>query len=211
MFTGLIENVGSITDIRKRGDYRLLTITAPFKDEPVRIGESIAVDGACLTVVKFATDRFVVEVSSETFDRTILGIYRTGSKVNLERAVRLGDRLGGHLVSGHVDERGKIEAIRCKGGSLEISIRFDSRYDNLVIEKGSIAINGVSLTINSVAPGRLTVNIIPHTARETTSEEMNVGDPVNIEFDMIGKYIVKAQERTRQGTLSVEKLINSGW
>lgn len=209
MFSGLIEAVGSITDIRKRGDYRLLTIAVAFKDEPVSIGESIAVDGACLTVVEFATDRFVVEASSETFDRTILGSYHAGSKVNLERAARLGDRLGGHLVSGHVDDRGKVDAIRRKGGSLEISVRFNSRYDNLVIEKGSIAINGVSLTINSMAPGRLAVNIIPYTAGKTT--EMNVGDPVNIEFDMIGKYIVKAQQRTRQGTLSVEKLINSGW
>jgi len=211
MFTGLIENVGSVTDIRKRGDYRLLTITAAFKDEPIRIGESIAVDGACLTVIEFAKDRFVVEASSETFDRTILGGYQAGSKVNLERAARLGDRLGGHLVSGHIDDRGEVEVISRKGGSSEISIRFDSRYDDLVIEKGSIAINGISLTINSAAPGRLSVNIIPHTARETTSEEMNMGDPVNIEFDMIGKYIVRAQERTRQGTLSVEKLINSGW
>ncbi len=211
MFTGLVQSVGTISAIRKRSDYTVLTVSTPIADDTIELGESIACDGTCLTVIGASPGQFVVEASAESAGRTILGSYRTGAGLNLERALRVGDRLGGHFVTGHVDTVGRVSSLKTVGNSLELAVDFDPEYDQLVIEKGSIAISGVSLTVNRVASGWLCVNVIPHTVRETTIEGLRVGDGLNLEFDLIGKYILKAMGQRTGAPLTLEKLIESGW
>lgn len=211
MFTGLVETKGRITNVTRRGDYKLLVVASTIDTGEIVMGESIACDGACLTVVKIARDSFSVEASAETQARTKIGQYVRGSLINLERAVRMGARLGGHLVSGHVDDVGRVEHARRIGGSIELAITFDRKHDPLVIEKGSIAIDGVSLTVNRAQPGRLSVNLIPHTLGATTLADLRPGERVNLEFDMIGKYILKSGRSLKPSALTKEKLIESGW
>jgi len=211
MFTGLIETVGEVKEIRRRGDYRVLAIASSIEPTSIQLGESMACDGACLTVTEVTGDRFVVEASPETVARTILGAYKRGSLVNLERAMQLGDRLGGHLVSGHIDDVGVVDYARHVGESIELAVTFDRKYDALVIEKGSIAINGVSLTVNAVRAGWLAVNLIPHTVRATTFGRLKPGNKVNLEFDMIGKYILKLGRMSQSSGLTRDKLTESGW
>jgi riboflavin synthase len=211
MFTGLIQAVGTISAVGRRGNYRILTVASELADNTIRIGESIACDGACLTVVKQRTGSFVVEASQETARRTILADYRNGARINLERALQVGDRLGGHFVMGHVDTVGRVDYCRSVGESLEIALAYGESYDSLVIEKGSIAINGVSLTVNEVKPGWLSVNVIPHTVGETTIGDIRGGRRVNLEFDMIGKYVLKSQGKGPAGSLTLDKLRESGW
>ncbi len=211
MFTGLIEATGEIRNISRRYDYRVLAIASSIDAASISLGESIACDGACLTVTKVTGDLFVVEASPETVTRTILGEYKRGTLVNLERALQMGDRLGGHLVSGHVDDIGTVDYARRVGESIELAVTFDRRYDSLVIEKGSIAINGVSLTVNAVGDGRLCVNLIPHTVGATTVDRLRPGNKVNLEFDMIGKYILKSGRANLSSGLTKDKLIESGW
>lgn len=211
MFTGLIEAVGTIRRIGRRGNYRVLTIECPLPDASLQRGDSIACDGACLTVVSFDEGGFAVEASQETAAKTTLGSYRVGSKVNLERAMKLGDRVGGHLVSGHVDDTGTVDYARPVGESLELAFRYDKSHDSLVIEKGSVAVNGVSLTVNKADQGRFSVNLIPHTIEATTLRWLKSGDRVNLEFDMIGKYIMKMIDSIKSVSLTKEKLAESGW
>lgn len=211
MFTGLIETIGTIAGVNDKGNYRVLAIESALPPEQIVMGESIACDGACLTVVTLSERSFTVEASQETVARTIAGSYRTGTKLHLERALQIGSRLGGHFVMGHVDDRGSVEQSRRVGQSLEMTIRFDGKFDPLVIDKGSIAINGVSLTINRTASGRLTVNLIPHTVAQTLLGTLKAGDAVNLEFDMIGKYILKSRVSHSNSALTVEKLLESGW
>ena len=211
MFTGLIETVGTIEQIVKRSNYKVMRIQSGFDTSDLEIGESIACDGSCLTVVSFDTNSFTVEVSQETAVRTIIEHYKVGTNINLERAMKLGSRLGGHLVSGHIDCRGKIEYVKPVGDSIEVAVRFDTSFDDLTIEKGSIAINGISLTINSIKQGWLSVNIIPHTESETTITHFKTSDPVNLEFDMIGKYLLKFIQNKNNKGLTIDKLIESGW
>lgn len=211
MFTGLIEAIGTIRRAQDTGNYRTLTIASDLPTEQLALGESIACDGACLTVVARGGDAFTVEASQETLAHTIAGSYRSGTRLHLERALQVGSRLGGHFVMGHVDDRGTVEVLRQVGQSLELVVRFDSRFDPLVIDKGSLAINGVSLTINSVASGRATVNLIPHTIAQTLLGDLKPGQAVNLEFDMIGKYILKSRGFHSNSTLTVEKLLESGW
>ncbi len=211
MFTGLIESVGSLEKMETRANYLVLKIRSVMAGKDLHIGESIACDGACLTVTGFDKTSFVVEASQETAERTIVGDYRTGCNINLERAVKAGDRLGGHIVSGHIDDTGVVALSKRVGDSLELAISFDSTYDDLVIEKGSIAINGVSLTVNKTKPGWLSVNLIPHTAMETTLGALKKGDRVNLEFDMIGKYILKTSNKDKHSNLTIDKLRESGW
>jgi riboflavin synthase len=211
MFTGLVETVGTIKRIRKRGNYQILTIASTFADDPITPGESIACDGACLTVVSIEQDSFVVEASQETAQRTILNTYAVGSRVNLERALKAGSRLGGHFVTGHIDDTGIVDNVRPVGESFELAITFDRKYDNLIVEKGSIAVNGVSLTVNDTRTGRFSVNLIPFTVKKTTLGRLKIGDTVNLEFDMIGKYVLKMNTINAHNTLTKEKLIESGW
>ncbi len=211
MFTGLIESVGKIQTISSNNDYKVFQIQSDFPHNEFVLGESIACDGACLTVVSFDAQSFTVEASKETADHTIISQYKIGHAINLERAMRLGGRMGGHMVSGHIDCRGKIASLKPVGNSIEITITYDSKFDNLVIEKGSVALNGVSLTINNTSTRKLSVNIIPHTESKTTLSSLKQGDMINIEFDMIGKYIAKALHKEKNKSLTIDKLIESGW
>jgi riboflavin synthase len=211
MFTGLIETVGTIKELRTRGDYRILSVAGTFANDNPAPGESIACDGACLTVVSTDKGVFEVEASQETAKRTILSSYTAGSRINLERALKVGGRLGGHFVSGHVDDTDVVDYVRPIGQSLELAVRFDPHFDKLVIDKGSIAINGVSLTVNACRPGWFNVNLIPFTVKETTLGLLQGSHRVNLEFDMIGKYVLKIQENRTNNALTREKLIESGW
>jgi len=211
MFTGLIETTGKLQKLAARSNYKLLTLEASFEHEEIVLGESIACDGACLTVVSFDDKSFTVEASQETVARTILDGYKVGDTINLERALRVGDRLGGHFVSGHVDTVGKVDRVQRIGESWEIAVTFDSAFDKLVVDKGSIAIDGLSLTVNTCRDGWLSVNVIPHTAQMTTIARLERGDRVNLEFDLIGKYMAKMVSAGSGGKLTLDKLKESGW
>ncbi|MEE8149807.1 MAG: riboflavin synthase [candidate division Zixibacteria bacterium] len=211
MFTGLIETTGTIKKITNRDNYLVFDIVAKFDDDKHKIGDSVACDGICLTIVSFDRQKFTVEVSQETLDKTIAANYKVGSKLNLERPLKIGNRLGGHFVSGHIDEAGLITDVKVIGASVELSLTFDKKFEQLVIEKGSITINGVSLTVNSVIENRLTVNLIPHTLESTNLQNLKAKDKVNLEFDIIGKYAVKAQESNSSDKQALAKLSEGGW
>jgi riboflavin synthase len=189
MFTGIIEGMGSITAIRSVGQARRLAITADYGLEGTRVGDSIAVSGACLTAVMVSGKRFEADVSPETIARTTFGEARAGERVNLERALRFSDRLDGHLVTGHIDGTGSIKAIGTKANATILTIGVESALSRYMIEKGSVAVDGISLTINQLTTNRLEVSIIPHTWLATTLRFKKIGAAVNIETDMIGKYI----------------------
>jgi len=211
MFTGLTETTGAIKSLRQRGDYLVIAIDSDLSEQPLTLGESVACDGVCLTVVSSTSSSFTVEASAETTNHSVLRSYKTGTVVNLERALKVGDRLGGHFVSGHVDVVGKVDYLKTVGESLELAIEFDKRHDKLVVEKGSIAIDGLSLTVNKTRPGWFCVNIIPHTARVTTINSLTKRSKVNLEFDLIGKYVLKMHDPDTSETLTKNKLIESGW
>ncbi|MCD6250150.1 MAG: riboflavin synthase [candidate division Zixibacteria bacterium] len=211
MFTGLIETVGLSSKATARGNYVILSVTSKLPVDEITIGESIACNGVCLTVVEKGSNEFAVELSQETVARVDMSRFQVGRKINLERALRMGDRLGGHWVSGHVDTTGNVDYLKSVGESLELAIKFDPEFDLLVIDKGSIAIDGVSLTINRIKSGWLAVNLIPHTGRETNLSELKAGVAVNLEFDLIGKYIMRSQQLGATKGLTVETLLESGW
>ncbi len=189
MFTGIIEGLGTIAAVRSSGQGSQLTIEADFNLDQVRIGDSIAVSGACLTAVSITGRRFGVDVAPETLSRTTLGKAAVGERVNLERALRLSDRLDGHLVSGHVDGIGVIKSRIPEGNALIITIAVPENQMRYIIRKGSVAIDGISLTVNRLHDDGFDISIIPHTAKLTTIGFKNVGTTVNIENDMIGKYV----------------------
>lgn len=191
MFTGLIEGTGKLLRVERRGADARLSIEAGFLKGDYVLGESIAVDGACLTVVSHEGTVFVADASGETLERTTLGGKPVGCRVNLERALRLGDRLGGHLVLGHVDGIGVLRGKEKDGRSLRLTFEIPSSLARYVIEKGSITVNGLSLTVNGCTREGFDVNIIPHTAEATTIGDLKVGERVNIETDLIGKYVEK--------------------
>jgi len=211
MFTGLVETVGKVVRTAARGNYRILSIASSINTREIELGESIACDGACLTVVEIGSDSFVVEVSQETMAKTTLADYRTGSPVNLERALKAGGRFGGHFVNGHVDHVGTVDYSKPVGESLELALRFDSAYDQLVVDKGALAVNGVSLTINTCLSGWCSVNLIPYTVQSTNLGRLRTGDRVNLEFDLIGKYVAKMPGKENKQELTIERFTESGW
>ena len=211
MFTGLIETIGTLTAIRSRGNYKILKIASAYVPREMEIGESVACDGACLTVAACHPGGIELEASQETLRKTILGGYRVGSLINLERALRVGDRLGGHFVTGHVDDTGTVDYLRRVGESLELAVKFAPVFDQLVVEKGSVVINGVSLTVNECRSQWCLVNLIPHTAANTNLNRLGPGVGVNLEFDLIGKYVMKTANDNKQHGLTIEKLKESGW
>jgi len=189
MFTGIIEGLGTIGAIGPADQGKRLTIEADYQLEQTRIGDSISVSGACLTVVKLHQKRFEVDVSPETLERTTFASARVGDRVNLERAMRLSDRIDGHLVSGHIDGMGMIRHRENIANAIIVKINVSAALTRYMIPKGSVAVDGISLTINSVEKEEFAVSIIPHTAKITTIGIKRIGDPVNIETDMIGKYV----------------------
>lgn len=191
MFTGIIEGLGTLARVQSVGQGKRLAIEAGFSLESTKIGDSIAVNGACLTAVTLAKNRFEVDVAPETLQRTILGQAKIGDRVNLERALRLSDRLDGHLVSGHVDGVGSISNRNALANAILITVAVPPPLTRYMIEKGSVAVDGVSLTLNKVGSDFFEVSIIPHTAGLTTIGFKKPGDRVNIETDLIGKYIEK--------------------
>ena len=209
MFTGIIEERGKISKITHQTHITRLTIDAKKVLEDVKLGDSIAVNGVCLTVTQFGEDYFNADVMPETLKRTGFDQYRIGTVVNLERALRVGDRLGGHLVSGHIDGEAELTKIEDLGDVRELTITLKEPHGGLIIPKGSIAIDGISLTIIAVTQQSFTVGIIPHTYENTNLSSLKIGDRVNIEFDIYGKY-VQAQ-RGDEKSLSYEHLEEWGY
>lgn len=191
MFTGIIETMGTVTGIRPAGAGRRMEVRADMDLSATKIGDSIAVNGACLTAVEISGRVFSVDISPETLTRSTLGDTRTGTRVNLERAMRLSDRLDGHLVSGHVDGQAGIQAIRDEGGIRIVGFSAGAALSRYMIRKGSVAVDGISLTINACGEDWFEVTVIPHTAAVTTIGFKKAGDRVNIETDIIGKYVEK--------------------
>ena len=189
MFTGIIQGQGCLAAVRQSGRERVLSIRALFALGGIATGESIAVNGACLTVESSRDGFFMAYASEETLSRTNLSLLRSDSLVNLERALAFGERLGGHLVSGHVDCLATVHSVREAGQSLRIRLAFPAEYGELVIPKGSVALDGISLTVNNCGDDFLEVNVIPETRRVTTVASWESGTRVNMEADMIGKYV----------------------
>jgi len=211
MFTGIIEGLGHIAAIRSSGRGKRVTVDANFLLDRTKIGDSISVSGACLTAVKIENRRFEVDLSPETLNTTTFGKAKVGDRVNLERAMRLSDRIDGHLVSGHIDGTGIIKQRETLGNAIIVIIEAAESLTRHMIDKGSVAVDGISLTINSCDAKSFSVSIIPHTAKLTTIGFKNRGDQVNIETDMIGKYVVRflaGVSRTGQGQPLKESVID---
>jgi len=189
MFTGIVEGLGTIAAIQPSGQGSRISINSDFDLTGTQIGDSIAVNGACLTAVNLHGSRFTVDVSPETLNRSVLGKIKLGERVNLERALRLSDRLDGHLVSGHVDGIGTLRQKKPLANAIIITFSVSPSLSRYMIEKGSVAVDGTSLTINRCDDTTFEVSIIPLTASQTTIGLKKVGDAVNIETDMIGKYV----------------------
>lgn len=190
MFTGLVSDLGQLRESTGDEDRRFRIATSYPLDE-VAIGASIACNGCCLSVVEKGADWFSVDVSGETLSKTTLGDWQPGQPVNLERALRLGDELGGHLVSGHVDGVAEILEVRPEGESLRFSFRAPEELARYIAPKGSITLDGVSLTVNEVEGAVFGVNIIPHTAQVTTFGRYQAGDSVNLEIDLLARYVAR--------------------
>ena len=191
MFTGIIEGLGTVAAVRPTGPGKRLAVAAGFDLTGTKVGDSISVSGACLTAVAVSGRQFEADVSPETLARTTFGSVRVGERVNLERALRLSDRIDGHLVSGHTDGTGVIDSRETVGNVVIVTVAAAETITRYMILKGSVAVDGISLTINRFEAGRFSVSIIPHTAALTTIGFKQKGDPVNIEVDLIGKYVEK--------------------
>ncbi|HPA85950.1 MAG TPA: riboflavin synthase [Deltaproteobacteria bacterium] len=210
MFTGIIESVGEVVSIRPYQQGYELCVDAGMDLSHDMVGDSIAVDGVCLTATSIQGMRFIATASAETVSRSTLSSLKPGSKVNLERALTLSTRLGGHLVLGHVDTVGAIAGKTGAGESIRIGIRYDRRFSRYLIEKGSIAIDGISLTVNVLKDEIFEVNIIPFTAGSVSLTLKKPGDRVNLEFDVIGKYVERLLSRG-SGTSLEELLKKQGY
>lgn len=191
MFTGIIEGLGAISAMRSAGQGRRMTVEADFDLNQTKIGDSICVSGACLTAVKIDRRHFEVDISPETLQTTTFGRAKIGQRVNIERALKLSDRIDGHLVSGHIDGVGIIAQLETAGNAIIVTIEVPESLSRYTISKGSVAVDGISLTINTCTAGSFAVSVIPHTAKLTTIGFKNKGDSVNIETDMLGKYVEK--------------------
>ena len=209
MFTGLIEGLGTVLRLEKNGQGLRLWIKAGFPWSDPQLGESIAVNGVCLTATSWQAGVFSVDVSGETLSRSTLGLLKTGSGVNLERAMKLSDRLGGHLVTGHVDGLGEIRLKEIQEDFWWIQVAFPENLGPFIVEKGSIAVEGISLTVNKVTGLTFDLAIIPHTADRTILSAKKVGEAVNLETDLIGKYVVHWLHRSRSDGAKPESKINS--
>lgn len=195
MFTGIISDIGTVVQVEMRGDMRA-RIACRYDMAGVDLGASIACDGVCLTVVEKGADWFDVDISAETLSKTNIGAngWAAGKRLNLERALRVGDELGGHIVSGHVDGVARIEEMHDEGDSTRVSFSAPPALARFIAEKGSVALNGTSLTVNEVEGLRFGVNLIPHTQTVTTWGEARTGDAVNLEIDTLARYVARLAE-----------------
>ena len=218
MFTGIIESIGKIAKMEKRGgDVRLHIATGKLDLSDVALGDSIAVNGVCLTAVVLPGDGFVADVSNETLSLTSLGQLSTGSPVNLEKALTMSTRLGGHLVSGHVDGLGEVIAKSEDARSIRFTVKAPDELAKYIAHKGSITVDGTSLTVNAVKGAEFELNIVPHTAQETIMSEYEVGRKVNLEVDLVARYLErlllgdKAADANAEGGLNMQKLMEAGF
>lgn len=197
MFTGIVEGLGKIKRLTMKGADAVLEIESGISLVDVNIGDSIAVSGACLTVTSKTEKTFIADVSAESLSKTTLQHLKSGEKVNLEKSLRVGGFVGGHFVLGHVDGTARILSRTQKSGSLILAVEMDEKLARYIVEKGSVAIDGVSLTVNKLEKGRFYVNMIPHTAAVTALQARKEGDWVNIETDVLGKYVEKLLQTPR--------------
>ena len=218
MFTGIIESIGKIAKMEKRGgDVRLHIATGKLDLSDVALGDSIAVNGVCLTAVVLPGDGFVADVSNETLSLTSLEQLSTGSPVNLEKALTMSTRLGGHLVSGHVDGLGEVIAKSEDARSIRFTVKAPDELAKYIAHKGSITVDGTSLTVNAVKGAEFELNIVPHTAQETIMSEYEVGRKVNLEVDLVARYLErlllgdKAADAYAEGGLNMQKLMEAGF
>ena len=218
MFTGIIESIGKIAKMEKRGgDVRLHIATGKLDLSDVALGDSIAVNGVCLTAVVLPGDGFVADVSNETLSLTSLGQLSTGSPVNLEKALTMSTRLGGHLVSGHVDGLGEVVAKSEDARSIRFTVKAPDDLAKYIAHKGSITVDGTSLTVNAVSGAEFELNIVPHTAQETIMSEYEVGRKVNLEVDLVARYLErlllgdKAADAHADGGLNMQMLMEAGF
>ena len=212
MFTGLIETIGRVTAYERRGAAAVLSVATTLPLSEIAIGDSVAVNGACLTVTAKRESALTFDVSPESLTSTTIGSLRSGHSVNLERALRLGDRMGGHIVTGHIDGIGRLARMSEASGNRVLEFNLSPVYARSLITKGSVAIDGVSLTVNRVTTDGFTVNLIPLTQASTTLDRMKVGDEVNIETDIIGKYVERLAAPWKSvGSLSMKTLAENGF
>jgi riboflavin synthase len=202
MFTGIVEGMGRVMQMQRNGDLLLLTIALPAALTDTVVGDSICINGACLTVRGVRQGAFEVDVSAETLQRTNLGSLKPSDEVNLERALKMSGRLGGHLVTGHVDGAGYINELTRGSGSLTMTIRVSPEIASFLVEKGSVAVEGVSLTVSKSRGDEFQVVVIPYSVAHTTLARKRVGDHVNIEVDIIGKYVKRFLQ---QGGAGIDK------
>ena len=213
MFTGIIEEVGTVKAVQHSGSNSFIRIEAKKVLEDVHLGDSIAVNGVCLTVTHFDSTTFQADVMNETLSRSSLGSLRNGSPVNLERAMAAGGRFGGHIVSGHIDGTGTVSDIRNDGIAVWYTISANADILRYIVEKGSIAIDGISLTVAKVTDDSFSVSIIPHTASVTILGTKKTGDIVNLENDIVGKYVEKLMKpaQAQKSGLTMETLAKNGF
>lgn len=190
MFTGIIETLGTVQNIQKENDNLHITLSSSITKE-LKIDQSVSHNGICLTVVNIKDDSYTVTAIKETIDKTNLGDWKVGEVVNLERAMKLGDRLDGHIVQGHVDQTGSCKKIEDANGSIYFTFEYDKTQNNITIEKGSITVNGVSLTVVNSKENEFSVAIIPYTLEHTNFKNFAVGTKINLEFDVVGKYVAR--------------------
>jgi riboflavin synthase len=190
MFTGIVESAGEISKIDKRGTNTIFRLSTPLATE-LKIDQSVSHNGVCLTVIDVTGDSYAVEAIEETLMRSNLGALKIGDKVNLERCMQSNGRFDGHIVQGHVDQTGVVKSIQDMNGSWLVHFQYDKAAGNITVEKGSICVNGVSLTCFNSNDGEFTVAIIPYTFHHTNFHQLKAGDTVNLEFDIIGKYVQK--------------------
>lgn len=216
MFTGLIRDVGRIEAVRREGSGSTLEIRTVLADETLSVGDSLAVDGACLTAVSVEPGRVRVEAVAETLKRTTLGGLKPGSRVNLERPLRLGDRLDGHWVQGHVDGVGRIRSVREVGKGTVVTVETPGPVLRYVVEKGSVAVDGISLTVSGVHKDAFEVSLVPHTLEKTTLGSKGPSDQVNLEADVLGKYVERflggrTDRPDSKGSVDMETLRTHGF
>ncbi|WP_170759182.1 riboflavin synthase [Ruegeria lacuscaerulensis] len=193
MFTGIVTDIGTVTELDQQGDLRARIKTA-YDTAGIDIGASIASDGVCLTVITLGDDWYDVQISAETVSKTNLDSWKVGKRVNLERALKVGDELGGHIVSGHVDGVAKVIAVQDEGDSTRVTLRAPKDLARFIAPKGSVALNGTSLTVNDVDGCDFGINFIPHTKEVTTWGDVSVGDRVNLEIDTLARYVARLAE-----------------